>query len=282
MASGEASIPKLPPGTPCPREGWELFAKGAAHVLTVWDLLHTAVLEEWGGHGSRSKLEHIIADLISNCEEQWRTRHDLHIDTLDVYLLECLEGDFNIEFEDDTEVTIVSTMIQRLYRECAEGDLEGARAWLQKLAAPEAKRKQRVTGGDDEGSSDSGDEGSDAGGEAAGCDTKESGSGRHPRRVVDEDGWETVVAPKKRTGPPVGAPAVTAASDAVSASPLGSADAVIASAGNRFVIGDETDTEKDSAAAEKAVRSAEAVEEPAAASSVTVEAQSPSSKDAAV
>lgn len=119
MASADGSIPRLPPGSPCTREGWELFAKGATHLLTVWDLLHTAVFEEWAGHGSRAKLDHIISDLVSNCEEQWRARHDLHVDTLDVYLLECL-GDFNIEFEDDTGVTVVSTMSA-----CRRGGGEG-------------------------------------------------------------------------------------------------------------------------------------------------------------
>jgi len=86
MAS--AAIPKLPAGAPRPRDGWLLFADGAKYLLEKWELLHTAVVEEWGGKGSRAKFDRIVDDLLMNCEEQWRDGHDLHIDTLDVYLLE--------------------------------------------------------------------------------------------------------------------------------------------------------------------------------------------------
>ena len=266
MASESSSgsvIPRLPSGSPCTREGWELFTKGCAHLLNVWDLLHTAVVEEWGGHGSRAKLDHIIADLINNCEEQWRVRHDLHIDTLDVYFLECLEGDFNIEFEDDEEVSVVSTMIQRLYRECAAGDLDAARVWLQAIAAPEATRKQRVTAGDDD--DDDGDESDEDGagesaavGGAAGTAASGGHAGRQPRRVIDEDGWETVVAPKKKPGgasaassvaasgaAPPAAPATADAASSASATALGAAVGAISLGPgvNRFATGEDTDTE---------------------------------------
>ena len=43
---------------------------------------------QWGGRRSRSKFEHIVEDLRNNCHEQWKEAHDLHIDTLDVYLIE--------------------------------------------------------------------------------------------------------------------------------------------------------------------------------------------------
>jgi ribosomal protein L16 Arg81 hydroxylase len=29
-----------------------------------------------------------VDDLVANCQEQWREGHDLHLDTLDVYLIE--------------------------------------------------------------------------------------------------------------------------------------------------------------------------------------------------
>lgn len=43
---------------------------------------------QWGGRSSRSKFEHIVDDLVTNCEDQWREGNDLHLDTLDVYLIE--------------------------------------------------------------------------------------------------------------------------------------------------------------------------------------------------
>jgi hypothetical protein len=191
-------VPRLPATASCSRDGWELFVNGCTHILESWDLLHTAVVEEWGGRGSKAKLDHIISDLVLNSEEQWRHRHDLHVDTLDVYLLECLEGDFGVEFENDEEVTAVSELIQKLYRECAEGELDAARSWLRALAKPEASRSKRVTGaaGDDEDSCSESEEDGVCSSPAplAGGSVAPS----RPKHVVDEDGWETVVAPRKK------------------------------------------------------------------------------------
>ena len=83
-----SEAPKLPAGSTRPKEGWQLFVEGSKFILEKWELLHTAVVEEWGGHSSKSKFENIVNDLIKNCEEQWRDGNDLHIDTLDVYLIE--------------------------------------------------------------------------------------------------------------------------------------------------------------------------------------------------
>jgi pre-rRNA-processing protein TSR2 len=226
------SIPRLPGSSSCSRDGWELFRKGASHILQSWDLIHTAVVEEWGGHGSRAKLDHILSDLVLNCEEQWRARHDLHIDTLDVYLLECLEKDFGIEFEDDNEVTAVSLLLQQLYRQCAEGELDAAREWLQKLSKPEANRSQRVTGGDEDDESDS-----DGDGEEGGAPIAAAGvAGGAKSRTVDEDGWETVVAPRRRGA------AGTANSSAASAPGAAASNALFSepmSCRSRFAAGDD-------------------------------------------
>ena len=43
---------------------------------------------QWGGRKSRDKYEHILEDLYMNAQEQWREGNDLHVDTLDVYLIE--------------------------------------------------------------------------------------------------------------------------------------------------------------------------------------------------
>ncbi len=67
---------------------WALFEAAAREILDKWDLLRTAVIEEWGGRSSRSKYDTIVDDLLMNVEEQWKAGHDLHLDTLDVYLLE--------------------------------------------------------------------------------------------------------------------------------------------------------------------------------------------------
>lgn len=133
-----SAVPKLPPGAPRPRDGWALFADGARYLLEKWELLATAVVEEWGGKGSKAKFDRIVDDLLMNCEEQWRDGHDLHVDTLDVYLLECLEADFNIDFEDDTVVTQVRRSEGGRAACAACAALEAAAAAVMSAAAVEA------------------------------------------------------------------------------------------------------------------------------------------------
>jgi hypothetical protein len=131
-------------------------------------------------------------------EDQWREGNDLHADTLDVYFLECLEGDFNIDFEDDTGVTALSTVLQDLYRKCAAGNREGVAALLASLDGrsdfnPDSSRPARGPESDD----DEEESGEDGGGEGEGA----GGGGEQVSRrahVVDEDGWETM--PTKPAG----------------------------------------------------------------------------------
>lgn len=157
-------------------------ARGAhslLHSLLTFRLSVPAL--QWAGPATRSKYEHIIDDLMLNCNEQWSEGNDLHIDTLDVYLLECLEADFNVEFEDDAVVTEVSAVIQELYRQCMAGQLGKARELIASLDTHRVLGNNAVSGG--------------TGGAGAG----EGGAASKPRkeRVVDEDGWETVVTHKK-------------------------------------------------------------------------------------
>jgi hypothetical protein len=77
----------------------------------------------------------MVDDLMMNLDEQWREGADVHEDTLDVYLIECLEQYFGVDFEDgaDAMVTEVSLLLQDLYRKCASGDLAQARALVASL-----------------------------------------------------------------------------------------------------------------------------------------------------
>ncbi len=171
------------------------FYKFRGHIPLINNIPNCLLIcrcaaEEWGGRGSRRKLDHILSDLLTNCDDQWKARNDLHVDTLDVYLLECLENDFGVEFENDEEVTVVSRLLQQ-----------------SKLAKPEATRSQRVTRDDDEEDSE------------GGCSSKEDGRSTteteavvRVRHQVDEDGWETIVAPRKK-GAASGAASSSASND---------------------------------------------------------------------
>ena len=151
------------------------------------------------------KFHRIVADLVANSEEQWNAGCDLHLDTLDVYLLDCLEGDFNVEFEDDRVVTAVSVLLQTLYRDCAAGDLESGRRLLSGLTA---RAQVRVAGEVAGGGSVSGseEEGEGEGGAAPPAPPEKPAA---PRRVVDAEGWETIVVKPKKGGKGA-APAATA------------------------------------------------------------------------
>lgn len=134
---------------------------------------------QWGGFKSKDKYDHIVDDLLLNCKDQWDEGNDLHIDSLDVYLIECLTEDFNVDFEDDEVVSEVSRLIQDLYRKCVAGQYDDVRN-----AIAEMERAANRGSGS----------GAGAGGEST--------EPRQPRRekVIDEDGWETIVTRKGRKG----------------------------------------------------------------------------------
>jgi len=145
--------------------------------------------------------------------------------------LQCLDSDFNVDFEDDEVVTEASLLIQDLYRKCALGDSEGVAALLGGLDTHAITKKTTVDRpgaagsddeeeGDEDGSEDD-DEGSGDEGEgrpAAGAGGSGSAAASAPKRVVDEEGWETIPAPKKGRGK-AAAPAGAAAADASAAAP---------------------------------------------------------------
>ena len=189
-------------------EGWALFERGARDALLYFDLFETAVIEQWGGPRSRDKFDRIVDDLVMNCREQWDLSNDLHVDTLDVFLIECLETDFGVDFDEETEsdriVTICSLAIQDLYRKCASFKFEEARALIDGLAAV-ARRRQglaprpRVDSSSDDDDDDNdnveGEERGELMSHGAGDDSRRSGGGGGgggSGRIVDSDGWETV------------------------------------------------------------------------------------------
>ena len=219
-AASVPAIPRMPPHVLGLRsaEGWNVFSEATQVVLSRWHLLRTAVSERWGGARSQSRYELLVDDLMTNLDEQWREGNDVHEDTLDVYLLECLTSYFNVDFEggDDSVVTEVSLVIQELYRKCASGDLSKAK---ELVASPDtfALRQGAVraaTASDDEEEDEEGEEeeeGEEAmvGGGGGSSSSSSSaavggggggGGGGGSKREVDEDGWETVGTKKGGKG----------------------------------------------------------------------------------
>lgn len=191
-------------------EGWSIFERGARDALLFFDIFETAVTEQWGGPRSRDKFDRIVDDLVMNCREQWDLSNDLHVDTLDVFLIECLETDFGVDFDEETEsdriVTICSLAIQDLYRKCASFNFEEARTLLDGLAAAARRRQGLAPRPRVDSSSDDEDDDDEGGGmvetHGAGDESRRSGGGGGGGggRVVDSDGWETVPVRKGGRG----------------------------------------------------------------------------------
>ena len=196
-------------------EGWSIFERGARDALLFFDIFETAVTEQWGGPRSRDKFDRIVDDLVMNCREQWDLSNDLHVDTLDVFLIECLESDFGVDFDEETEsdriVTICSLAIQDLYRKCASFNFEEARTLLDGLAAAARRRQGLAPRPRVDSSSDDEDDDDEGGGmvetHGAGDESRRSGGGGGGGggRVVDSDGWETVPVRKGGRGGGAGA-----------------------------------------------------------------------------
>jgi len=190
-------------------EGWAIFERGARDALLYFDIFETAVTEQWGGSRSRDKFDRIVDDLVMNCREQWDLSNDLHVDTLDVFLIECLETDFGVDFDEETEsdriITICSLAIQDLYRKCASFNFEEARTLLDGLAAVARRRQGLAPRPRVDSSSDDEDDDEEDGGmvetREAGDESRRSGAaGGGGGRVVDSDGWETVPVRKGGRG----------------------------------------------------------------------------------
>jgi hypothetical protein len=175
---------------------------------------------QWGGPSSRAKFDSLLSDLLMNCREQWDDGRDVHVDTLDVFLLEALTDDFGVDFEDDRIVTEASVVLQDLYRKCAGGQLAEAREVLDGL-----RRNPGLTGGG----------GAGGGGDDDGGDDDDGGE-RRPRRerIVDEDGWETVVVHRKgaKGGAAGGAPAAAGAAGGAGAAAAGLSRMSLAAGGH--------------------------------------------------
>ena len=198
-------------------EGWNIFEHGARDALLSFDIFEVAIAEQWGGSRSREKFDKIVDDLLMNCKEQWDLSNDLHVDTLDVYLIECLESDFNINFDEETDsdrvVTVCSLAIQDLYRKCASFNFEEARTLIDGLREVARRRnggapRPRIESiSDDEDNEEDNDE--DVVRQqrdesmVVESNTRRSGeaSGTSERaRVIDSDGWETIPVRKGGRG----------------------------------------------------------------------------------
>jgi hypothetical protein len=200
-AATASRIPKLPAAVAAARSaaGWAYLQPCVREAFRHWDLTRTAVAEQWGGPKSREKLDHIVDDLLMNLKDQWDAGNDVHTDSVDVYLLECLEQDFGIDFEDDSVVTEVSVLVQDVYRKCVAGQLGEAEALMDALEAraraAERSGGRRTAGSDDDDDDEDDEDGSgnEDGGAGTGVGAGSSGAPPRRERVVDEEGWETVV-----------------------------------------------------------------------------------------
>ena len=207
-------------GPPSPAgPAWAAFVESVTVVVRRWDVVATALDEEWGGPRSADKFEHMMDDMWLNLGERWGGGGPgLHLDDIGDYIETCLGTDFNCEIDPDevdkvgvcvcargrvragpAVVFVCAAQIGRvildLFSSCSAGDVSLASRVLAEAAGARA--------------------GGRGGGGGSGAD---AAAAEPPAPRVDADGWE-VVTPRRGGGRAAGAapvppPMVPGAGDA--------------------------------------------------------------------
>lgn len=97
------------------------FDNGIWYALSLWPVLHVAVTNGWGGPDSADKKDW-FAGAVS---ELFTSRPDTDQDDLEIFLLQILQDEFDVNVEDESEVEVARTIIG-LKKTLAEQDLSFA------------------------------------------------------------------------------------------------------------------------------------------------------------
>jgi hypothetical protein len=174
-------------------------------------------------------------------------------------LLQCLDADFNIDFEDDNVVTEVSLLLQDVYRKCALGEEDKVKEIMDTLHSHAITRKTTVDRPGAAKDDDSDDDDDDEDGEFDEDDeeddddedTAAAGAGRSEKKKekaapeVDADGWATIptAAGKKKGGK--GATSGSGEGSASSTSGSGEGSAASSSAAAGGLMDDDDEDKKE-------------------------------------
>lgn len=95
-----------------------MFDNGIWYALSLWPILHVAVTNGWGGPDSSDKRDWFagaVSDLFTS-------RPDTDQDDLEIFLLQIMQDEFDVNVEDESEVTVAMSIIG-MKNTLAEGEL---------------------------------------------------------------------------------------------------------------------------------------------------------------
>ncbi|KAF2725032.1 hypothetical protein K431DRAFT_194278, partial [Polychaeton citri CBS 116435] len=92
---------------PSPEKLQQLFDNGIWYTISLWDALHTAIQNGWGGEDSLEKKDW-FAGVIS---ELFTQRRDTDQEDVECVLLQIMQDEFDCNVEDESEVEIAKTIM---------------------------------------------------------------------------------------------------------------------------------------------------------------------------
>ncbi|GMF24959.1 unnamed protein product [[Candida] boidinii] len=182
------------------------FELGVSMLIHKWDILTTAVENNWGGADSANKRDWITAIVIDLFTEN----REVDIISIHETLFNAMQDEFEASVEDDSTV-VIATRIVQCYKDCASNNFETVqllyKKYLEKIAYRQRYGRDSFTNiqiiEDPENPSGSDDD--DAAGDEDDqmMDVDESSSNNNTNRyqepIVDDDGF-TLVVGKGRKG----------------------------------------------------------------------------------
>ncbi|GME86634.1 hypothetical protein B5S28_g1219 [[Candida] boidinii] len=184
------------------------FELGVSMLIHKWDILTTAVENNWGGADSASKRDWISAIVIDLFTEN----NEVDIISIHETLFNAMQDEFDASVEDDSTVIIATRVIQ-CYKDCASNDFETVqllyKKYLEKCAYRQRYGRDSFTNiqiiedpenpsGSDDDDEAEGDE-NDQMMDVDESSNNNNNNNRYQEPIVDDDGF-TLVVGKGRKG----------------------------------------------------------------------------------
>jgi len=185
---------------------------GIWYTLSLWPALHLAIQNSWGGPETSDKRDWFagaVSELLSS-------RPDTDAEELEVFLLQVMQDEFEVNVEDDSEVDVARTVLRLKQSLSGEGRWEGGSREERMSVLKEVEGRWRERGrmkmdvrvveedGEEdedeewEGLDEDGDVDMDAAGEFVPEPTPGLAKKEKIEPAVDEEGFTKVVGKKKR------------------------------------------------------------------------------------
>lgn len=170
----------------------EKFELGVSLAISNWDVLNTAVDNQWGGPDSADKRDW-MAGIISEAFDQ----KDIDAYYIEEMLLGIMQDEFDTNVEDESAAPVAQQII-KIYQSVADGDDKVVDELYQTFVEKQRKRQQsgpqkvKVEGEDSEVDDDDDDEKEEGDNNEESTEPKEKEG-----PVVDDDGFELVQRKKR-------------------------------------------------------------------------------------